>query len=422
MPPRWKERQTMKKLLTNNVGTKILSLIIAAIIWFVIYDIEDPVTTNRYTLSVSIINEDKLEDFGKTYEILSGDTVTVSVSGKSSLLNQLRSTDLTAVADMTKLSLMNAVPIEVTAQKYQDQLEIDTGNATMNVDIEDIVTKDFKINFITEGTPEEGYIAGDITSSPNIITVTGSETSVNTLAQVAVTINIGGVSEDISTVEKVGLFDSAGNTLDPSRFTLSAEEVVTNVPLLKTKTVPVELDFTGAPADGFAVTGTGYGPKELEIAGTVDALKEISEIRLPDYDYTGIKESLQETVPVTDQLPSGIRITDGDPEKAIAVNIEVDEKDEREFEIELKNAEIRNSSPSLEYEINNGEDITITLTGGKTALSELKNSDIKVFLDVAGLTSGTGQVQLQIEELADNIKLKNRVNVSVKVTSKETEE
>ena len=87
MPPRWKERQTMKKLLTNNVGTKILSLIIAAIIWFVIYDIEDPVTTNRYTLSVSIINEDKLEDFGKTYEILSGDTVTVSVSGKSSLLN-----------------------------------------------------------------------------------------------------------------------------------------------------------------------------------------------------------------------------------------------------------------------------------------------------------------------------------------------
>ena len=405
----------MKRILTNNLGTKILSLIIAVIIWFVIYDIEDPVTTSRYTLTVNILNEDQLEDQGKTYEVVSGDTVTVTVKGKTSVVNQIRATDLTAVADMKKLSITNAVPVEVTSTKYPDQIDIDTGNATMNVEIEDVVTKDFKINFITEGTPEEGLIVGEIAISPNIITVRGSSTAVAQVAQVAVRINIGGVIENTSTAEKVLLLDSGGSQLDPSRYDLSTNDVVASVHLLATKTVPVELRFSGTPASGYSVVNSSYSPSEIQIAANPSVLASVDSIVLPDYDISGIKESVQETISISDSLPAGVRLADGDPEKAIAVNVEVDDTEEKELKIPVSDITLKGGSSKYSYELNSGDDVTVTVTGGRSAVDEIEATDVELTVDVSGFTAGTYSVQATAGAMEGNVKLKDKITLQLKI-------
>ncbi|MBQ9828429.1 MAG: hypothetical protein IJM62_07080 [Lachnospiraceae bacterium] len=405
----------MKGILTNNLGTKILSLIIAIIIWFVIYDIEDPVTTSRYTLNVDILNEDQLEDQGKTYEVVDGNTVTITVKGKTSVVNQLRASDFTAVADMKKLSLTNAVPIEVSSSKLADQIDIDTGNATMNVEIEDIVTKDFKINYITEGTPGEGLIVGEITCSPNIITVKGSKTSVNMVAQVAVKINISGVSENSSTAEKVLLLDSAGNELDASKYELSTRDVVASVHLLYTKTVPVILSFTGTPADGYSIVSRSYSPAELTIAGSASRLSGIDSITMPDYSCTGLKSSVQETLSVAGVLPDGIRLAEGDAEKAIAVNVEIDETEEKELSIPVSDVTLKGRNTKYSYEINSGEDIKVTVTGGKSAVENIKADDVELTVDVTGYTPGIYNVQATARGLQNNVKLKEKISLTLKI-------
>ena len=69
----------MKINLKNNTGLKILSLIIAIVLWYVIGNVDDPVTIDTYTIPVQIINADVLKSNNKAYEITEGDQVTFTV-------------------------------------------------------------------------------------------------------------------------------------------------------------------------------------------------------------------------------------------------------------------------------------------------------------------------------------------------------
>ena len=70
-----------------------------------------------------------LIDLGYAYEVVEGEEVSITVEGKRSILNEMSVTDFQAVADFSKLSEVDAVPIDVTARKYANQLDITLGNA-----------------------------------------------------------------------------------------------------------------------------------------------------------------------------------------------------------------------------------------------------------------------------------------------------
>ena len=56
----------MKKLLTNNLGLKLLSIVAAAMLWLVVLYIEDPVMYADFSpIQVTILNENVITDQGK---------------------------------------------------------------------------------------------------------------------------------------------------------------------------------------------------------------------------------------------------------------------------------------------------------------------------------------------------------------------
>ena len=71
----------MLKKLTNNLGLKLLSLLAAAIIWLVVVNIDDPVSTRTYSsIPVEVINEDTITSEGKVYSVLdNSDVINVTV-------------------------------------------------------------------------------------------------------------------------------------------------------------------------------------------------------------------------------------------------------------------------------------------------------------------------------------------------------
>jgi len=51
----------MRDLIKNNTSMKILSVVIAVLIWFLVSSSNDPITTKRYTnIKVNMINGEKL--------------------------------------------------------------------------------------------------------------------------------------------------------------------------------------------------------------------------------------------------------------------------------------------------------------------------------------------------------------------------
>ena len=58
----------MKKKLLNNIGLKLISVLVAMLIWLVITNIDDATTTETITLPIQEINAEDLESYGMMYQ------------------------------------------------------------------------------------------------------------------------------------------------------------------------------------------------------------------------------------------------------------------------------------------------------------------------------------------------------------------
>ena len=106
----------MKDKLFSNWGLKLLSLILGFIVWVTVLNVDDYSTTRQIKdIPVTLINTDAITDKNQLYDIVSGETVDIIIKGRRSVVNSLGASDFTAVADMSKLSITNAVNITVTA-------------------------------------------------------------------------------------------------------------------------------------------------------------------------------------------------------------------------------------------------------------------------------------------------------------------
>ena len=86
--------------MTNNLGLKVLAALFAFILWVVVINVDEPVRTVPYTVSVKTENEDYITSNGKYFELLDGNnTVTFNVSAKRTYQEKLSNADFSAVAD-----------------------------------------------------------------------------------------------------------------------------------------------------------------------------------------------------------------------------------------------------------------------------------------------------------------------------------
>mgnify|MGYP006990132785 CR=1 FL=1 len=76
------------RMLTNNIGLKLLAVIVSCGLWFVVNNITDPIKPKNFNnIPVEFINVDAVTNEGKVYEVLDGtNLVNVSVTGKRSEL------------------------------------------------------------------------------------------------------------------------------------------------------------------------------------------------------------------------------------------------------------------------------------------------------------------------------------------------
>ena len=148
----------MKKL-TSNWGLKLASLIFAIIVWFLVTNINDPVTSVRYTnIPVTLKNTNLITDQGQVYTVLDNtDTISaVTIYAPRSIIDSLSQNNIVATADIQDLSSLNTVSINVTTNKYSDKIEnISISNDVVKLSVERKASKSLAITPTTSGTLRE---------------------------------------------------------------------------------------------------------------------------------------------------------------------------------------------------------------------------------------------------------------------------
>ncbi len=356
-------------LFTKNVGLKVLALILAVMIWLVVVSIDNPVKDQNFTqIPVAVLNGEVFEKAGQAYELAdSSSTVTVTARAERSVLSQLSRDDFSATIDMNNYS-NGRVPISVKANRLSDKIvSITPRTAYAIVDVEELGTKQFSIDYEITGEPAEGYSVGDVTLASNVVRVQGPESVVETIDRVIVRISVQGMTRDMRTETPIVFIDRNGDDMDAGRLELSRTSVSVTAEIWADKEIPITYSYTGTPAEGFATTGNMTATiNTIELSGDPEALSGIGSISVPsaEIDITGATENFTTTIDVSAYLPSGTRLADSDMDTHSVVTVEIIAMNLMNVEVPISNIAIDNIPEGFTAEIGAGATAVVTSVRG----------------------------------------------------------
>lgn len=114
----------MKRKILNNLGLKLLSVVLAIVFWFLVVMADNPKDSVSFSnIQVNLINTELLEKGNKFYEVLEGsDRIRVTVEAPRNVIQELSASDIVAEADVSRLTEVNTVPISFRV--LNDEVEI----------------------------------------------------------------------------------------------------------------------------------------------------------------------------------------------------------------------------------------------------------------------------------------------------------
>ena len=378
---------------------KVLSVILAIIIWLLVTNIDNPYTTKTFTdISVNVINEDTLLKKNKTWDIIEGDKVTVTLKAKRSVIDKLTRADIQATADLSKLSITNAVPINVTVSHYEEEIkEKSLGSVdTLKVKLENMTTKQFAVTVETLGDVGAGYAIGTKIPTPNIVEVTGPESLIKRINQVRATVSVDGIVSDETFSVEPSYYNYDGDKLDSSRISCNVERVEVSVNLLKTKKVDLSVETVGEVKKGYQLESVLLEPKSITIAGTEEQLKDLDTILVDGLSVEGLTEDTEENIDITDYLPDGIKLAQESPD--VRVKIQIVPLDTKAIKIPVNRISVQNQSQSMTLTYAEDE-ITVNVRGEQENIKDLEISDLTPSIDLSGLEAGKHKVKVKLKAL-----------------------
>ena len=245
----------------NNITLKIVSILIAVLIWLFASNASDPVDIKGYSVKVNVVNDDYIYRSGQTYQIADADrTVMVYITGKKSVITNRN--DIVVEADMTQIVDKNTSPAYVPVQfKTVSGISAENVNIipkTIPVQIENVKRKDFVITVNTDGKPGTGYEVGECIPSLEKISIEGPESTINKIKSVMVKIGVSGMNADDMRRGKLQVLDQNGVNLTDDAleyltfYNISQERMVdVSVKLWRiVDNIKVTADYSGPPAYG----------------------------------------------------------------------------------------------------------------------------------------------------------------------------
>lgn len=381
----------MRKRIFRNWGLKIASLLLACVLWFLVVAINDPKETRTFSnIPVTLVNTELLEEGNKVYEVLDNtNRVRVSVRAPKSIIKDIQASDIIAEADMSRLTDINTIPITYSILNAGSEYTIEgiPASSVVKLNVDEKASKLVRVSCVTTGEPAEGYMVGRIQLDLNRIEVTGPQTAVEKISYAQINVDVSGASSDMSLNGDILLYDGEDNRLDLPAVKLSEAHVHVSVPVLALKEVPLVLDVTGTPADGFLETGViTCEPSNVMLAGTSYALNQVTRITIPQevLDISGATETVVKTVNIKDYLPDNVSLADSSFNGNVKVTIHIEPVVTRNLEIPGARISIQNVPEGFEVEqIDQEEAYVLRISGLEQNVRAVTAESLTGTIDIA---------------------------------------
>ena len=421
----------IRQALLGNIWIKLLSLLIAIGIWFMVSNANDPARTTLFPdVPVTIVNQDSVADIGKVIEVQSSGTVTLRVTEKKSVLERLNKTgsDFYVEADMNNLTDMNTVPLTVSCSNQAITWdEIEMMPSSLKVTLEDKVEQTYIASVSAEGAPAGGWEVGSCTiSEGKNIVIAGPGSLINIINQVVAPVNVDGLMEDAAVSSTLKIYDKNGDTFtdaqlaslefkDENGNVLTNHTVEVQVDLWRIVTdIPIRVQTAGYPAWGYRVSGIKTIPETISVAGTEDALTAIGatfEV-FEQIDVNGLTEDVSREIDLTEQLANtpGLKlINDSDP--TVQVEVAIEANGDVTLTIPLSSISFANKPEGMDLVFTPADEVIVKVHALQEDAQKLSSDALSLSVDLSPCAvEGSYEIPVQVTfpegyELASDVTL-----------------
>ena len=412
------------KTLTKNLGFKILAVVFAFILWLVVYNTDDPTITVSYTTNVTVENASAVTDMNKCYEVLNGtNTVSFAVTAKRSVLNKLEDTDFTAVEDMNRMIVNEDgdkanVPIEITSKRSNSSLKYNGKNKYLEVSLEDLMKRRFIITADTSGKVADGYALGEVTvTNPNVLNVSGPASIVNKIDSVVATIDVDGMSMNLSDNVIPALYDADGQEIDTTKLKLSNTTVTISAKILSVKEIPLVFSTSGVPYGDNRVVEISSKPETIKVKGSSTTLNPLSSLNIPGdvLNVSGASEDITTTIDISEYLPDGVELVNAS-DATVTVTVRIEAYELKKFNLSTSQINVNGLDSNYDLSFDQST-VAVTVSGLKNDLNKLNTSQLSASIDVTDLGVGTHQVNLDLNLDEDNYAYQT-ITVTIEIKDK----
>lgn len=290
----------MLEVIKENWPLKLLSLVIAVILWFYVLGSEDPQTTQAVTVPVKVINEpEDLEVISITPE-----TVELRLRGRQSAFE---SADLGRIRMEANLRGVKVGKNEVTMRLVGVPMALTVlpgYPSAATVQLDKIIRRERPVHAIPRGDPASGFVIESVTVKPDTVTVIGAASVVQRVTRCVAVVDTSGFTSTVQLEAGVEARDHRDVVVHGVSFEPPQVGVIVKVRKVNVKTVPVR-PVLGNPPTGWRVVAVNTQPLVVTVTGE-EGLGRVEWVSTIPLDISGLRGSKTYSVPLN--VPSGLSV------------------------------------------------------------------------------------------------------------------
>jgi YbbR domain-containing protein len=372
------------RFFQNNLALKIISVIIAVILWlYAVSELNPEQAKNIYDIPVTIINEDALNEQQLTLAEKPAESVTIRIRGLVNDIRKVNTANLKAVLDLrtidwtgtrqVELNIEGLLPREVKLDKIPE----------IPLTVDNIAFKTVPVTVEKSGEAAKGYFVHPENVEPQTVTIIGAQSLVDSVVRGVVQVKL---DNDESTIEQslpIKLVDAAARVISSEYLKLKQESAIVMIPIYPVKSLAVKANITGVPANGYVVDDVEVEPGMLIVNGFASVIDKLEALVTESVDIQNAVEDVQATAEIKEV--EGVYLEPGQPSQ-ISVVVRIRETT-IEKSLTVNQIELKNIPEGYQAEVVSGS-VTLQLRGLFTAVNPMTAQSLNPSVDVSQLSQG----------------------------------
>ncbi len=418
----------MKEKLTNNWGLKLIAMISAVLIWMVIMNTTDPVTT--FTISgipIEFLNEESaIIDNDMVYEVTGGSTVAVEVTTRTVDKGKISKEDFRATVDLNDIYDVTGnvkINVQMVGEDVSLVREWEQKIMFVHIKTENVISKTFTIEAVQEGQIEDGYAYRQCTLSSDTVTLRAPESQIAKVHSVKAIVDVSQSLNDEQVPVQLTYYDANGSQLNMSRLNIEADREMVNAYIVVQKTSPVSIDVVvknkEKVAEGHRYITYRISTQSISVIGSKQSVAGLDKIQI-EMDATDANANVEKQIDLQEYLPENVTVAGGNA--VVKVTLVIEPEGTLKLDVPVTSITLLHKNEEMKYEFS-AIRIPVEIFGLVSDWEGLKPADIGLSIDVQDLEEGEYSVTPEVKAIDGlTITVPEQIVLKVELIEPPTEE